>query len=59
MTDPGGAGDPQPRRRGDSLTILCAKCGEPLGDEAVLHWHEDQLVFAYYHPECPPVDSIR
>jgi hypothetical protein len=44
----------------DELDSLCAECGEPLGEEApVLHWHEDQLVFAYYHPGCPPVDYLR
>jgi hypothetical protein len=36
---------------------VCANCGEPLGDDApVLYWHEDCLMFAYYHSGCPPVD---
>jgi len=43
----------------DGFPTVCARCGEPLGDDAaVLYWHEDQLVFSYYHPGCPPVAEL-
>lgn len=41
----------------DECTAVCARCGDPLGDDPpVLYWHEGDLVFAYYHSGCPPVD---
>lgn len=51
---------PRPPRRGypgAEPTTRCARCGAPLGDDTPrLYWHEDQLVFAYYHQACKPVE---
>lgn len=52
--------DPRPARHpltDDGVPLVCARCGEPLGDDPpILYWHEHGLVFAYYHSGCPPVE---